>query len=55
MVVLDVNKTSVTDAPPDLTRQHSVLVINLLYGSMKSAPGVFTLSKGKYEYHMLRY
>jgi hypothetical protein len=54
MVVLDVNKTSVTDAPSDLTREHSVLAINLPYGSMKSAPVVFTLSKEKYEY-LIRY
>lgn len=43
MVVCDVNKTSVTEAPPDLTREQSVLVINLSYGSMKSASGVFTV------------
>lgn len=45
MVVLDINKTSVTEAPPDLTRAQSVLVVNLSYGSMKNAPAVFPLSE----------
>lgn len=45
MLALDVNKTSVTEAPPRLTREQSVLVVDLSYGIMKNVPGVFTLSE----------